>query len=288
MIQTKGKSPLYPGAPSYSDAESVLDDLGIHDPLRWRSEIWVATNSATTAPGLHGLSAMTAVGTASANSSFLGPIYTSAATAGSMASLRTASPFADGGVIRFSTGPESYGTKGSTEALLSMSFGLGRGSLAYSSDGPIRFFAGLRSANSAPVNEDPLALSAWHIGLVKGEADNQLSIISSHDGGRSVIPTGLTAEVANYHLVLHFSSPDDFPVNGTPVSKVRWYLSKIPVNAVGPQLPVDTVQKVSGVIDVFRQDISGFLYPSIWASNNADAKAVSIRAQRIMMARRMP
>lgn len=290
-----GDPPWTGAAVPYADEEAFVESLGLLDPLRWRSEIWVATNSATTAPGLHGLIAMTAVGTASAGKSEAGIQYSTTTTPGAMASLRTNSGVHDGAVAKLPS--SNFSALGSREIVVSIRFGLN----GFTSTPP-RFFVGLTRSSSAPanINPDEMSGSGSFIGVAISDASpNNLSFlakpwVSPGVGSLTKVPIGLPVEPAEVHTDYHLDmrlTPVEAAVTSSDVAtcKVSWRLQKrrpyfastVYEDVIAPP------ESVTGVIPSFDIDIDNPMYFNIWATNNGDSRSVALRLHRVLFARRV-
>jgi hypothetical protein len=216
--------------------------------------LWMPPGGATTVPGIFGMAALTAIGTATARTLATTNIvtrmtrlgYVSASTAGSLAGAREA-------VVKYTTGAGG---------------GLGGFFLRYrfapsdaASVAGARMFVGLWATTSAPTNVEPSTGLQNHVGVAQLSSSANLHIVASQ-GASAITPIDLGS---------------DFPANGNaiayelnmfspPAGGVRWQVNRLnhPASASGElsgsEVPLGTT----------------LLCHHAWRCNNATALAVGL------------
>jgi hypothetical protein len=218
--------------------------------------IWVPPGNATTVPGVFGLAAMSAVGTATARNVATTNLfarlrrlgYVSAATAGSLGGARQ-------GALQYTTG-DGAGLGG---FFMVVRFGVA----AFTSD--MRMFVGMRPITSAPTNAEPSGF-VNSVGVGCGAADSNLSIFYGGTSAQTPIALGANfpAKTANtdvYEMAL-FSPP-------TSTGTIHYEVTRLNTGDVA----TGTLSGGAAVVP----DSSVLLAALIaWVSNNATASAVGL------------
>lgn len=233
--------------------DTTLQPLLARNKIAW----WSAPGNATTAPGVLGIAAPTALGTATARSVAttnaatrarrLG--YVSAATAGSLAGHYMAA-------AQYSTGN-----------------GAGLGGFFYVcrfviSDAATvvgaRLFVGLRNAVAAPTNVEPNTLTQC-VGVAQLSTSANLQIVYGGSAAQAAIDLGATFAVAPgstelFDLTL-FSSPQ--------AATVSWRVEKVSTGDVA-------TGTLAGVAGTGFPSAGTLLGHTAWRCNNATARAVGL------------
>ena len=227
--------------------------------------MWQPPGNATTVPAVDGIAAWTAVGTATARNVATTNLmtrmrrlgYVSAATAGSLTSLRTAA-------AQFTTGDGA--NLGGFFASYRFNF-----SDAAAVSG-VRAFVGMTATTTAPTNVEPNTL-VNSIGLAQLSTDStQLYIVYGGSAAQTAIALGTGFPPYNGTVGVTTGVPYDFviwcPPNGNGV--INWQLLRLDTNTVtggtitpsvvGTQTPASTT----------------LLNPVLWRCNNATALAVGL------------
>lgn len=241
-------------------------------PAMFRQKIgmWSPAGNATTVPGVFGFTAWTAVGTATARNVATTNLFTrmrrlgyvSAATAGSLTSVRTAA-------AQYTTG------NGSGLGGFYASFRFGRSDAAAVAG--VRFFCGMLSATGAPTNVEPNTYTNC-IGVAQLSTDStQLYLV--YGGSAAQTAVALTTGFPPYNGTVGVTTgvPYDFQIWCPPNSNgvVNWQLDRLDTGTstggtitpavVGTQTPASTT----------------LLNPVVWACNNATAAAVAFDLQQV-------
>ena len=233
-------------------------------PSMWRQKIgiWTPPGNATTVPGVFGTTAWTAVGTATARSVATTNLltrmrrlgYVSAATAGSLASIRTAQ-------AQYTTGNGS----GLGGFFASFRFAITDAAAVSGA----RFFAGMSATTTAPTNVEPSTLKNC-IGVAQLSTDaTQLYLVYGGSAAQTAIAlgtnfppmagTGIANGVA-YDLTIWC------PPNANGV--VSWTLERIGTTfSVGGTIAPDTPGTQTPANTTLMN-------PVVWRCNNAQAAAV--------------
>lgn len=197
-------SPLYPGAPSYANAEEVRADLGVHDPSRWRISLYEPSGNLGQNPGILGITDFTFLGSAqnswdSVYQSTLRGTHRSSSTAGGYCGMY--GNYTAGRCLPTSavTTPGQPSRTAVYEDVYTLVFSTQYGSVVNRN-----LFAGFRSTASAPDNSDPTTLTnAW--GLAKGPETQRFFLILP---GQSPIDTGVDLGSGKiYSLTIHTRQP---------------------------------------------------------------------------------
>lgn len=236
-------------------------------PSIWRQKIsrWNPSGNSNAVPGVDGFVAWTAVGTATARNVATTNLmtrmrrlaYVSAATAGSLASLRTAQ-------AQFTTGT---GT-GLGGFFASFRFAFSDAAAVSGA----RAFVGFSSATGAPTNVEPNTLTN-SIGIAQlSTAADRLYLVYGGSAAQTAIDLTTSFPPYNGTVGVTTGVPYDFtiwcPPNGNGV--IHWQLDRLDTNTStagtitpgtpGTQTPANTT----------------LLNPVIWRCNNATALAVGI------------
>lgn len=227
-----------------------------YQPLMSRNKIgiWTPPGNATTVPGVFGMSAFTAVGTATARNVATTRFATrlrrlgfvSAATAGSLASIRLpAAQFTtgDGGI------PSAAGFFCSWRFIISDAAAVSGA----------RMFTGITSSTAAPTNVEPSTLTNI-IGVGHGAADTNLKVY--YGAGTAATPIDLTNAFPTNTL-----STEVFEVNlfAPPQTSLTCYYDIIRLN---------TGDRASGILQSNLPASTVLLGWNCWRCNNATALAV--------------
>ena len=218
--------------------------------------IWIPPGNATTVPGVFGIAAMTATGTATARNVATTNLFTrlrrlgyvSAGTAGSLAGIRQPA-------LQYTTG-DGAGLGG---FFMVIRFGVA----AFTSD--MRMFVGLRATTAAPSNSEPSVFTN-SVGVGCGAADSNLSIF--YGGTSAQTPIGLganfpakTANTDVYELAL-FAPPG---ATGT----IHYEVTRLNTGDVA-------TGTLSGGAAVLPDSTVLLTALMAWVSNNATATAVGL------------
>ena len=245
-------------------------------PSIWRQKIsrWNPPGNAATVPGVDGFTAWTAVGAATARTVATTNLmtrmrrlgYVSAATAGSLTSLRTAA-------AQFTTGNGLSGANALGGFFYSCRFAF---SDAAAVSG-VRAFVGMSSNTAAPTNVEPNTLTN-SIGLAQLSTDaTQLYLVYGGSAAQTAIALGTGFPPFNGTVGVTTGVPYDFTIWCPPTGNgvVNWQLDRmdtgtstggtITPGTPGTQTPLNTT----------------LLNPVIWRCNNATAAAVGVDVSNV-------
>lgn len=257
---------LYPKKYAGRARFHMLDETGLEvgvqgSLVRDKWAIWNPPANATTVPGVFGMAAVTATGTATARNVATTNFFTrrhrlgyvSAATAGSLAGIRAAAAI-------WSMGVSGTPNHGGFEAIFR--FGCSDAATVAGA----RQFVGLSSSTAAPTNVEPSTLTN-SIGVGHGAADTNLRLYYGGSAAQTPIDLGAnfpanTLSVDMYELTL-YCPPG---VNNAVYYRIKRLNTgdiadgTLTAAAPGTQLPANTT----------------FLGLQAWRSNNATALAVGL------------
>jgi hypothetical protein len=233
--------------------------------FRQKVGMWTPPGNATTVPGVFGTTAWTAVGTATARSVATTNLmtrqrrlgYVSAATAGSITSIRTAA-------AQYTTGNGS----GLGGFFASWRFNM---SDAAAVSG-VRSFVGFLSATGAPTNVEPSTYTNG-IGIAQlSTASDRLYLVYGGSAAQTAVDLGTGFPPYNGTVGINNGVPYDFAIWCSPNSNgvINWQLTRLDTNTTtgntitpgtpGTQTPANTT----------------LLNPVAWRCNNATAAAVGM------------
>lgn len=234
-------------------------------PAMWRQKLgaWSPPGNATTVPGIFGTAAWTAVGTATARTVATTNLFTrmrrlgyvSAATAGSLTSLRTAA-------AQYTTGT------GAGLGGFFASFRIAASDAAAVTG--VRSFTGFSAATTAPTNVEPSTLVNC-IGLAQ-LSTNSTQMYIVYGGSAAQTAIALTTAFPPYNGTVGITTgvPYDFTIWCPPNSQgvINWQVDRI-----------DTGTSTGGTITPAVQGTqtpasTTLLNPVAWRCNNATALAV--------------
>lgn len=245
-------SRLMPSFTGPSGLDSALQPLLARNKIGW----WNPPGNATTVPGVLGLPAATATGTATARNVAVTNILTrmkrlgfvSAATAAALCGARFAA-------AQFTTGDGS-GLGGFTVIIR---FGISDASIVSGA----RMFVGIRNSVSAPTNVETSTLT-HSFGVGHGAADSNLMMYGAGTAAQTPVDLGANFPISNtdaYEVAL-FSPPSE-------VRTVHWQVSRLGTSHVASGSFTGTAAQVSA-------DTILLTCMNAYRTNNATAAAVGI------------
>lgn len=258
---THGNTRVMPAAMGPSGMDYTLQ------PAFFRQKIglWTPPGNATTVPGVLGIGAWTAVGTATARTVATTNLmtrmrrlgYVSAATAGALTSLRTAA-------AQFTTGNGS----GLGGFFASFRFNFSDAAAVAG----VRSFVGMLAATGAPTNVEPNTL-VNSIGIAQlSTASDRLYLVYGGSAAQTAVDLTTSFPPYNGTVGLTTGVPYEFQIWCPPNSNqvINWRLNRL-----------DTNTSTSGTIAIGTSGVTTplnttLLNPVIWRCNNATAAAVGL------------
>lgn len=226
---------------------------------RQKIGLWVPPGNATTVPGVLGLPAATAVGTATARTVATTNLatrmrrlgYVSAATAGSMAEARFAS-------AQYSAGSGNDDGSGFFAVFRFVP------SNAAAVPGE-RFFAGMMNSTAAATNVEPSTLTKC-VGIAQLSSDEfQWNLVYGGSSAQTAIPLGAGLGAPSTHSTVAW----ELAIYAPPLTA-----NTFTVQVTNLTTKAQVIQTVSGTSAQVPQS-STLLAPKLWKTNNAVALAVA-------------